>query len=100
MSDHFIPPALPIPSCIKKFHIIDLFGFVCFAVRIADDGDMWGALIGEDLQNGVSGFGRSIPQALRNLADRIELASKAIDETNAPTNVLDSDGGNTNGTIT
>lgn len=41
-------------------------------VSISLDGNQWCTLLGEDLQQGVAGFGDTIPESLRNLADIIE----------------------------
>jgi len=38
-------------------------------VYVYEDGNKICARIGENLQEGVSGFGDTIPEALRNLAD-------------------------------
>lgn len=43
-----------------------------YQVSIAKDGSSWCALIGQDLQNGVSGFGKTVQEALRDLADKIQ----------------------------
>lgn len=43
-----------------------------YLISIAKDGEAWWAFIGNDLQDGVSGFGKSIPEALHNLAERIQ----------------------------
>lgn len=45
---------------------------IIYQVSIAKDGDSWCALIGQNLQNGISGFGRTIQQALHDLADKIK----------------------------
>lgn len=45
---------------------------IIYQVSIAKDGDSWCALIGQDLQNGVSGFGETVQEALRDLANRIQ----------------------------
>ena len=37
------------------------------------DGDKWCARIGENLQDGYAGFGNSPAEALRELADEIEV---------------------------
>ena len=41
-------------------------------VRIFIDGDQFCALIGNDIQEGCAGFGNTIPEALRSLADEWE----------------------------
>jgi len=41
-------------------------------ITISLDGDEWCALIGENLQEGLAGFGKSPVQAIRALADEIE----------------------------
>ena len=41
-------------------------------VAISLDGDRWCALIGENLQEGLAGFGESPVQAIRALANEIE----------------------------
>jgi len=38
-----------------------------YIIRVFRDGDEWCALFGEDLQEGVAGFGYSIPDALTKL---------------------------------
>jgi hypothetical protein len=43
----------------------------CF-VCCRGDGDQICALIGDDLQDGVAGFGADLPVALRDLADNLE----------------------------
>ena len=43
------------------------------AVICRADGDQISALIGEDLQIGVCGFGDDLPSALRDLADQLEI---------------------------
>lgn len=37
---------------------------VLFRPRIFLDGDMWCALYGEDLQNGIAGFGKTVKEAM------------------------------------
>jgi hypothetical protein len=37
------------------------------AVKVYRDGNQWCALMGEDLQQGIAGFGDTIPEALDNL---------------------------------
>lgn len=51
----------------------DLHGRVLQAseIELAWDGNLVSALIGEDLVVGVSGFGNTIPDALRELADNL-----------------------------
>lgn len=43
-----------------------------FLVRVSLDGDMWSALVGENIQEGMVGFGHTIPEALMALARDIE----------------------------
>ena len=43
-----------------------------YLVFIAPDGDKWGAVLGKNLVDGFAGFGNSVPQALRALADDLE----------------------------
>lgn len=45
---------------------------ITYQVSIAKDGDAWCALIGHNLQNGISGFGNTVQEALRDLADAIK----------------------------
>lgn len=45
---------------------------IIYQVSIAKDGDLWCALIGSDLQEGISGFGETVREALRDLADKIQ----------------------------
>lgn len=40
-------------------------------ISILRDGNQWCALIGRDLQEGISGFGETIAAALRELADKL-----------------------------
>ena len=42
-------------------------------VRVFKDGNKWCALHGEDLQEGTAGFGCTPQDALRHLADNLEL---------------------------
>ncbi len=42
-------------------------------IEVFMDGNMWCALIGENLQVGLGGFGDSPAEALRELANEIEL---------------------------
>ncbi|WP_058535430.1 hypothetical protein [Legionella saoudiensis] len=44
---------------------------ITYQVSLAKDGEAWCALIGHDIQTGISGFGKTVPEALRDLADRI-----------------------------
>ena len=41
-------------------------------IIISLDGDLWCAQIGENLQDGLAGFGHSPVRAIRELADEIE----------------------------
>lgn len=45
---------------------------ITYQVSIAKDGDAWCALIGHNLQNGISGYGSTVQEALRDLADAIK----------------------------
>ena len=45
---------------------------IIYQISIAKDGNSWCALLGQDLQNGISGFGETVQQALRDLANKIE----------------------------
>ena len=45
---------------------------ILYQVSIAKDGDSWCALIGQNLQDGISGFGETIQQALHDLANKIQ----------------------------
>lgn len=45
---------------------------ILYQVSIAKDGDSWCALIGQNLQDGISGFGETVQEALRDLANRIQ----------------------------
>lgn len=45
---------------------------IIYQVSIAKDGDSWCALIGLNLQDGISGFGLSVQEALRDLADKMQ----------------------------
>ena len=47
------------------------FKEVCM-VSVFLDGNQWCALVGENLQEGVAGFGDTPSDALRDLADQIE----------------------------
>jgi len=42
-------------------------------IKVFVDGDQYCALIGENLQNGCAGFGKTAPEALRALADEMEM---------------------------
>lgn len=44
---------------------------IIYQVHIAKDGDAWYALIGQDLQNGIAGFGDTVQAALHDLAEKI-----------------------------
>jgi hypothetical protein len=39
--------------------------------RLFRDGALWCALLGPDLQAGHGGFGNTVPEALRDLANRL-----------------------------
>jgi len=41
-------------------------------IRVFIDGDHWCAVLGEDLQDGLAGFGNTPQEALRELADEID----------------------------
>lgn len=45
---------------------------IIYQVSIAKDGNLWCALIGKNLQDGVVGFGASIQEALHDLANNIK----------------------------
>lgn len=45
---------------------------IIYQVSITKDGSSWCALIGHDLQEGISGFGETVQQALRDLANKIQ----------------------------
>ena len=45
---------------------------ILYQVSIAKDGNSWCALLGHDLQDGFSGFGYTVQEALRDLANRIK----------------------------
>jgi|GEM_PF-6266660 len=45
---------------------------IMYQVSIAKDGNAWCALLGQDLQNGISGFGETVQQALFDLANKIQ----------------------------
>jgi len=49
-------------------------------VELVRDGNAISALIGRDLQVGVSGCGNSVPEALRDLATAIEREKRAFTE--------------------
>ena len=42
-------------------------------IQISLDGNLWCALVGENLQEGLAGFGTTPSEALRGLAEEIEL---------------------------
>lgn len=44
-------------------------------VRVFLDGDAWCALNGDDLQNGIAGFGDTPAEALRDFANAIDLTA-------------------------
>jgi len=41
-------------------------------IKISLDGDKWCALVGEDLQEGIAGFGDTPIDAIRALCDELE----------------------------
>ena len=41
-------------------------------IRVFKDGDMWCALVGKDIMEGIAGFSETLTGAVRNLADAIE----------------------------
>lgn len=43
-----------------------------YQIFIAKDRDYWCALMGTNLQDGISGFGKTIKDALKDLANKIE----------------------------
>jgi len=43
-----------------------------FSMRVGEDGNMWYALIGPNLQEGEAGFGETLPEALTNLAELLK----------------------------
>lgn len=45
---------------------------ILYQISIAKDGNSWCALMGQNLQDGISGFGETVQEALRDLADRIQ----------------------------
>jgi hypothetical protein len=45
---------------------------IIYQVSLAKDGTLWCALIGPNIQEGISGFGNTVQEALRDLADKIE----------------------------
>ena len=45
--------------------------YLANTVRLFVEGNQVGALIGKDLVQGVAGFGSSVPEALRDLAERL-----------------------------
>lgn len=45
--------------------------YLANSVQLFVDGNQIGALIGQDLVQGIAGFGISVPAALRDLADRL-----------------------------
>lgn len=42
-------------------------------IKIGLDGDMWHAMVGENIQEGLSGFGKTPAEAIRELTYEIEL---------------------------
>ena len=46
--------------------------FEDYYLRLSLDGNQWCALIGEDLQEGIAGFGDTRYDAIRALADEME----------------------------
>lgn len=42
-------------------------------INVFIDGNKWCALLGEDLQEGLAGFGDTPSEALRDLADQVEI---------------------------
>jgi len=53
---------------------------VLYRIEVFMDGDQICARIGENLQEGTTGFGSTVPEALRDLADNLghELAHHAM----------------------
>lgn len=49
------------------------------SVQLVQDGNQICALIGKNLVEGVAGFGATVPEALRDLADQIVLLGTWID---------------------
>jgi hypothetical protein len=45
---------------------------IMYQISVAKDGNTWCALLGQDLQNGISGFGETVQQALLDLANKIQ----------------------------
>jgi hypothetical protein len=41
-------------------------------IEISRDGALWAAILGANLQDGVGGFGKTVADALRDLAGAIE----------------------------
>lgn len=41
-------------------------------IKVFKDGNMYCALIGKDLESGISGFGISLSDAIRDLCDSVE----------------------------
>ncbi|GEA16789.1 hypothetical protein E308F_30350 [Moorella sp. E308F] len=48
-------------------------------IKLFRDGDMWCALLGEDLMEGVVGFGKTALKALKALVQAIELTGVEIE---------------------
>jgi len=41
-------------------------------LRVYENGNMWWALIGDNIQEGIAGFGEKPSEAIRDLADHIQ----------------------------
>lgn len=48
---------------------------IVYQVSIAKDGAAWCALLGPDLQKGICGFGKTVAEALHDLANEIDAHS-------------------------
>jgi hypothetical protein len=59
-------------------------------IAIFREGNMMGALIGPDLVVGIGGFGKTVPRALRDLADAFDTHGYALPGNRVVTQVADS----------
>lgn len=63
-----------IPEKLKGFQTSCPFMGFDFTLYVTRDGDSWGVGLGKNLQEGFAGFGATIPNALRDLADYLDEA--------------------------
>jgi hypothetical protein len=71
----YLPTILPCPKNDTVLAALPSFG-TNFEVSVLRTGNVWCALLGQDLQTGVAGFGESPTLALRRLCTNLESASQ------------------------